>query len=118
MGQIISLLGILTVLCAVLASMNALKKYTKHGLIIWLSKRHKIFGGVAVILAISHMVLALVNQSFRLTGLLAILTILFTGLFGILFYKLKQKVFYMTHRMLAMMSILFIIIHIVLNSRV
>ena len=118
MGQIISLLGILTVLCAVLASMNALKKYTKHSLIIWLSKRHKIFGGVAVILALTHMVLALVDQSFRLTGLLAIIGILLTGLFGGLFYKLKKKVFYMTHRMLAMTSILLIIVHIILNSRV
>lgn len=117
MEQIIGLIGIFTVCFAVLASTNALKKYTKQRAILWIAHKHRLFGAISVLLAFSHMVLAIIEQSFRWTGLLAIIALLLTGLFGGLFYQLKKKAFYIAHRALAMTSIFLIVIHIILNSR-
>ena len=117
MEQIYGLIGIFAVLFAMLASTNGLKKYTKNQIVRWIAKKHRIFGGVAIILAIVHMILVFVDQSFRLTGILAISAIILTGLFGGLFYKVKKKAFYLTHRAFAGLSIILIVIHIILNAR-
>ena len=47
---------------------------------------------LASITAITHMIIAIINDSFRLTGLLTVIALVLTGLFGMLFYKLKKKI--------------------------
>jgi hypothetical protein len=117
MGNIYSLLGILSVVFALLAAMNALKKYSKNQFVLWIAKKHKIFGMIAIVFALSHMILAVFDQAFRVTGLLTLSLIILTGLFGILFYRMKHKKLYIAHRILAILSIVMICVHIILNYR-
>ncbi|TNF07085.1 MAG: hypothetical protein EP317_05475 [Bacillota bacterium] len=118
MENIYGLLGILTVVFAVLASVNAMKKYTSNKIVRYIAKKHKIFGIHALVFGILHMILAVIDGELRLTGVLVLSFIFLTALFGGLFYKLKKKHFYLIHRGLAMTTIVLIIIHIIFNSSI
>jgi hypothetical protein len=118
MENIYGLLGILTAFFAVLASMNAVKRYTKNKVVLYLAKKHKIFGVHAVVFALAHMILAVIDGQLRITGLITLSLVVLTALFGVLFYKLKKKHFYLIHRGCAMLSIAMIIVHIIFNSSI
>ncbi|PKK86932.1 MAG: hypothetical protein CVV63_02930 [Tenericutes bacterium HGW-Tenericutes-8] len=116
MAQFLGLLGILTVVFIVLASVNGLKRYTKLGFVKALSKQHKLFGMIATTLAFVHLIIALSLGELRLTGALALTALLVTGLSGMLFFKLKKKNLYIVHRIAGPVAFILIIIHIIFNS--
>jgi DMSO/TMAO reductase YedYZ heme-binding membrane subunit len=118
MENIYGLLGILTVFFAVLAATNAMKKYTSNKVIRAIAKKHKIYGVHAVVFGMAHMILAVIDGELRLTGILVLSTLFLTALFGGLFYRLKKKTFFMVHRSLAILSLIFIILHIIFNSSI
>lgn len=115
MYELLVALGILTFIFFLLASTNALTAYSKHTAVLWIASKHKIFGMLATITAITHMIIAIINDSFRLTGLLTVIALVLTGLFGMLFYKLKKKSLYIAHRVMGPITLVLIIIHVVTN---
>ncbi len=115
MDLLLILLGIVTLLFFLLASTNALKQYTKNKNVIWLASRHKIFGMLASLTAITHMMIAIINNRLVLTGLLSLVALLLTGIFGILFYRLKKKPFYIAHRIMGPITLVLITIHVITN---
>ncbi|MBN2268648.1 MAG: hypothetical protein V3569_04275 [Acholeplasmataceae bacterium] len=109
-------LGVVTVIFAVLASVNALKSHSENKMIMGIAKYHKIFGLLAILFGIAHMVFAIMDNQLRITGLLVILSLVLTGLFGMLFYKTKTIWMYKVHRLLGPLTILLILIHVLLNT--
>lgn len=117
MTLVLTVLGVLSFLMFVLASMNGLRKYTKHQWIKKISKNHKIFGLSATLLALVHLILAISLGELRLTGLLALVFLMLTGFTGMLFAKLKKKLYYKLHRILGPLAFIFILIHMILNYK-
>lgn len=115
MYELLVILGILTFLFFLLASTNALKTYTDQKSVLWIASKHKIFGMLASLTAITHMIIAIINDSFKLTGLLAVIALLLTGLFGMLFYRLKKKPLYIAHRIMGPITLVLIVIHVITN---
>jgi DMSO/TMAO reductase YedYZ heme-binding membrane subunit len=116
MDVLIVILGILTVVFFALAMTNGVKKYLKYKPILWIASKHKIFGMTASLFAITHFIIAIINDSLRLTGLLTLVALLLTGFFGMMFYKLKNKKLYIAHRIMGPITFILIIIHIILNT--
>ena len=110
--------GILSVFFLLLAMSNGLKRYIKGQFMRNVAKKHKFFGQLAALFALAHMVLALIDGASRLTGLLALLAILMTALFGSMFDQLKKKHFYVIHKMLALTTMFLVITHILFNHRI
>lgn len=116
MDLLLSILGISIVIFFVLSMTNGVKKYVKIKPVLWLASKHKIFGMTAVSLALIHFVVAIINDQLRLTGLLTLAFLILTGAFGMMFYKLKNKKFYILHRIMGPITFVFMIIHIILNT--
>ena len=116
MDVLLTVLGILTVVCFVLAMTNGVKQYMKNKPILWIASKHKIFGMSASLFAIIHLIVAIIDDSLRLTGLLALISLLLTGAFGMMFSKFKNKKLYIMHRIMGPMTFVLIIIHIILNT--
>lgn len=108
--------GILILTFFSLAAINGLKPFVKLGIINKLSKHHKIFGMLATATAFIHMGYALSQGDLRITGTLTLLSLMSTGLFGMLFATQKKKWMYVVHRVMGPLTMVFAIIHIVLNS--
>ena len=116
MDILLIILGILTVVFFTLAMTNGIKKYIKNKPILWIASKHKIFGMAASLFAVTHFIIAIVDNSLRLTGLLTLIALLLTGAFGMMFSKLKNKKFYIAHRIMGPITFIFMIIHIILNT--
>ncbi len=115
MEVLLIVLGIFTSLFFLLALTNVLKSKVKHKSIIWISSNHKLFGMLASITAVAHLVIAIVIEQLRITGLLALIALLLTGLFGMLFSKLKKKELYIAHRIMGPITFTLILIHVITN---
>ena len=118
MDQLLPVLGILTVLFIFLASINGLKRYTKLGFVKAIAKQHKLFGMLATTFAFIHLIVALSLGELRLTGALALVALLVTGVSGMLFSKLTKKNLYILHRIAGPVAFILVIIHIILNSSI
>ena len=116
MDALLVVLGLLTVVFFGLAMTNGVKKYLKYKPILWVASKHKIFGMTASLFAVIHFVIAIINDSLRLTGLLTLIALLLTGAFGMMFSKLKNKKFYIAHRIMGPITFILMIIHIILNT--
>ena len=116
MNTAIALLGILTVIFFLLASLNALKRYMKNPFIKKLASQHRLFGMLASLTALVHMLLAMIDGNLRITGALALIALIATGFMGMMYSTQKTKPFYIAHRILGPLTLLFIVLHIILNS--
>lgn len=108
--------GILAVLFALLAVLNVLNVSSEHKLLLSIQKNHKIFGMLASLSGIIHLVIVITNSQFRVTGAIALLVIILTGVFGLIFNKTKEKWAFITHKGCAMGSLVLILLHIIFNS--
>lgn len=118
MKIVLMILGILTVVFFLLASVNGVKRYIKSPLITQLAKKHRLFGMLATITALIHMLVAVMDGSLRITGTLALISLIATGMVGMMFSNTKSKALYIAHRMLGPITMVLMIIHIVFNSTV
>jgi len=116
MALVLSLLGIFTLVFFLLAATNGVKKYVKSPLVKKIATNHRLFGMLAVIFALIHMVVAITLSELRITGALALTSLIVTAMMGMMFQNQKSKVFYMLHRIMGPLTLLLIIIHMVFNS--
>lgn len=116
MSLLITVLGILAAVFFVLAATNGLKPYIKQPWVLKIAKQHRLFGMAAAFTALVHMVVALSNGQLRVTGGLALLGIMTTGMLGMLFFEKKSKALYIAHRIAGPVTFVLILIHIILNS--
>jgi hypothetical protein len=110
------ILGVLTVIFFVFAALNGAKRYIKNPLFKKFIKHHKIYGMLASLFALTHLLMALLNDDFRVTGLLALVFVVLTGVLGSLFSKLHNKKLYILHRIFGPVAFVLIIVHIIFNS--
>ncbi|MFA7054954.1 MAG: hypothetical protein WC134_00300 [Acholeplasmataceae bacterium] len=108
--------GVLTVIFAICAAMNMATRYTNLSLVKFIASKHRIFGVLTTLSALTHMIIAISGSNLRITGLLALVSIILTGLFGMLFSIKKEKWMFKAHRIIAPISFLFILIHVILNG--
>ncbi len=108
--------GVLTLIFAILAAMNMATKYTDLSFVKFIASKHKIFGMLTTLSALVHMVFAITGSNLRITGLLALLSIILTGLFGMLFSVKKEKWMYQVHRIMGSLSFLMFLIHVIFNT--
>jgi len=116
MDLILSLLGIFTVVFFFLASLNGVKKYIKSPIITKIAKQHRIFGMLATFTVLVHMLVAVIGGDLRITGALALISLIITGMMGMMFSQAKKKALYVAHRIMGPLTLVLIIIHIILNS--
>jgi hypothetical protein len=112
----LALLGILTVTFFLLASVNGLKRYVKAPIIKKVAQQHRLFGMLATITALVHMVVAVFLGELRITGTLALLALIVTGMMGMMFSNQKSKIYYLLHRIMGPVTLVLIIIHIIFNA--
>lgn len=108
--------GVIALVSAVLASLNALDLKTNNRLLLGIQKLHRIFGMVAGSSAIVHLIIAVTTDQLRVTGFVALISLIGTSVFGILFAKLKIKWTFKVHKFLAIASLFAIAIHMIFNS--
>lgn len=113
MEILLVVLGVLIDVFLLLAITNGLKRYTKFSLVHIIAKKHRIFGMAASVLSVVYLIIAITVGKLVLTGVFALAAILLTGLFGILFIKLKKKRLFIVHRAFAVLSFILVIIHII-----
>lgn len=118
MKIVLMILGILTVVFFLLASINGVKRYVKSPLITQMAKKHRLFGMLATITALIHMLVAVIAGSLRITGTLALISLIATGMAGMMFVNNKSKTAYIMHRILGPMTMILIVIHIIFNSSI
>ncbi len=111
-----SILGILTVLFFCLAATNKLRRIVKNKILKKVISYHYIYGATSVTLALVHMIIVLINGDFRVTGLIALIMIVATGIFGGAFKKLRKKNLFKIHRIIGPLTFIAILIHIIFNS--
>jgi len=116
MGLLLTLLGILTVVFFMLASLNGLKKYIKAPIIKKIAKQHRLFGMLATGTALIHMLVAVIDGNLRITGTLALIALITTGMMGMMFQNQKSKAFYIAHRIMGPVTLVLIVIHIIFNA--
>jgi hypothetical protein len=112
----VRVLGIITTVFFVLAGVNGLKKYVKSPIITSLAAQHKLFGALAAVSALVHMVVAISFGELSITGTLSLVAVIATGVLGFLFSDRKEKKFYVYHRIAGPVALLLIIAHIILNG--
>lgn len=110
------LLGVLTVLFFCLAATNKFRKNVKNKILKKLISYHYIYGALAALFAIAHMILVLINYGFRITGLIALLMVVVTAFFGGAFKQLKKKNLFKIHRIIGPLTFIAILVHIIFNS--
>ncbi len=118
MDLVLTLLGILIIVFFFLASLNGVKKYVKSSIITKLAKQHRTFGMLATSTALIHMIIAVIGGDLRITGTLALISLIITGMMGMLFSKQKKKALYITHRIMGPLTLILILIHIIFNSSI
>jgi hypothetical protein len=116
MSTALSLLGILTVIFFLLASFNALKRFINHPIIKKIANSHKIFGLMASLTALVHMLIAFVDGNLRITGALALIALIVTAMMGMMYSTKRSKPFYIAHRIMGPLTLVLIVLHIIFNS--
>lgn len=116
MELLLTILGILIVVFFMLASVNGLKKYVKAPIITKIAKHHRIFGMLATGTALIHMLVAVIDDKLRITGTLALIALIATGMMGMMFQNQKSKAYYIAHRIMGPVTLVLIIVHIIFNS--
>ena len=109
-----SFLGYTIIFFYLLASTNALKRYTKNKVIRWIARRHQTFGGIAALVALVHLIVNVSNGLLSPTGLLTLILLFATIILGALFKQLKAKPLYIAHRILGPLVLLSALLHIFL----
>ena len=112
----VRILGIITSVFFLLAATNGLKKYVKSPIITSIANQHKLFGALAAVSALVHMVVSISFGELSITGTLALIAVITTGALGFLFSDRKEKRFYVYHRIAGPVALLIIIAHIILNG--
>ena len=112
----VRILGIITAVFFLLASFNGLKNYVKSPIITALAAKHKLFGALAAVSALVHMVVSISFRELSITGTLSLIAVIGTGALGFLFSDRKEKKFYVYHRIAGPVALLLIIAHIILNG--
>lgn len=118
MDLLLILLAVFTVIFFLLASTNGIKKYTDYPFVKKIASKHKIFGMLANLSAISYLIIVIIIDQLQFTELLVVISLFLTGLFGILFYKLKIKALYVVHRIIGPITFILMIIHVIFMSRI
>ena len=118
MKLVLMILGILIVVFFSLASINGVKRYVKSPIITEIAKKHRLFGMLATITALIHMLVAVIDGSLRITGTLALISLIFTGMAGMMFLNNKSKALYVAHRILGPITMVLIVIHIIFNASI
>jgi len=103
------------VLFFALAGMNGLKPYIKSPVLTAITKRHKLFGALSSIAALGHMFFAFINADLRISGMLALLGLIATGMLGGAFSQSKDKRLYLLHRAAGPVTAGLIVLHIIVN---
>ena len=91
-------------------------KYTDLSFVKFIASKHKIFGMLTTLSALVHMVFAITESNLRITGLLALLSIILTGLFGMLFSVKKKSGCIKFIVLWGPLSFLMILIHVIFNT--
>ena len=108
-------LGYAVIVFFLLASTNALKRYTKDPLLRNIAKNHQIFGGIAVLLALVHLIVNVSYGNLDPLGLITLLLLISTGTMGALFKQLKNKKLYIAHRVLGPLTLVVALVHLFIN---
>ena len=111
----IQLLGILTVIFFLLASLNGAKKYIKSEVFRKIAKPHRYYGMIASLFALLHFILNILNGTSNIIGFLILISLFLTGFAGFMFKKFKNKNLYILHRVMGPITLVLIIIHIITN---
>jgi len=110
--------GILILVFFTLAAANGVKKFIKLPLIDAIAKQHRVFGMLTTLTAFIHAGYALSMDMLRLTGSATLISLILTGVFGMLYYQKKKKWMYIVHRITGPLTLFLVIVHIILNNSV
>lgn len=100
----------------VLAASNGMKKFIKHLLMTALAKQHRLFGALAALSALVHMVVSISFGELSITVTLSLVALIVTGAMGFMFIDRKEKKYYVYHRIAGPVAFLIIIAHIIVNG--
>ncbi|MEC9485340.1 MAG: hypothetical protein UMR38_05645 [Candidatus Izemoplasma sp.] len=114
MTTLIRVIGYLIIIFAILALMNGLKKYTRLAFVHELAKYHYTFGGLAVLLALSHIILNIVSTSLSITGLIVALLVVITGSIGGTMKQTQNYALLSLHKACIGLTLIALIVHIIL----
>lgn len=98
-----------------LAGMNGLKPYINSPVLRAITSRHKLFGMLSSVAALTHMSYALFNGQLRISGSLALLGLIATGAFGATFSQSNDRRLYLLHRIAGPLTAGLIVLHIIVN---
>lgn len=112
----VRVLGIITAVFFVLAALNGVKKFVKNPLITALANQHRLFGALAAVSALIHMVVSISFGELSITGTLSLVALIVTGAMGFLFSERKEKKYYVYHRIAGPVAFVIILAHIILNG--
>lgn len=112
----VRVLGIITAVFFVLAALNGVKKFVKNPLITALANQHRLFGALAAVSALIHMVVSVSFGELSITGTLSLVALIVTGAMGFLFSERKEKKYYVYHRIAGPVAFVIILAHIILNG--
>jgi hypothetical protein len=112
----ITFTGILTALFVVLAATNGIKRHIKNKAFIKIISYHYLYGALALVFALTHGTLNILEGNLRLTGTVALVLVLLTATLGGTFKQLKTKKLFLWHKAVGPLAILAIVVHIIFNS--
>ena len=118
MVSTLGVLGFLTLIFFLLASLNAIKRYVKAPFLQKLVRQHRIFGLISALLALTHMFVAVLAGELRVTGALALIALIGTAMMGMITSQQHSKVFYLAHRIMGPLTLVLMILHMILNSTI
>lgn len=108
------ILGYIILAFYLLAATNGVKRYTKNKAVRFIASKHQLFGVLASITALVHMIVNISNGNTSPTGLLTLLALFATGALGAAFKKTKNKKLYIAHRIAGPLVLVFVLLHIFL----
>lgn len=100
----------------VLAGLNGLKPYVKSSILRKITNRHRLFGMLSSAAALGHMFYAFYYGALRISGSLALIGLLATGITGALFSQSQDQRLYLLHRFAGPITALLIVMHIIVNA--
>ena len=108
------ILGYVILVLYLLAATNGIKKYVNWPFLKPIIKNHRLFGMLAAATALIHFIVNIINGNTTIFGFLTLLLLLATGMFGYLFKKTKNKLYYKLHRVVGPLVVVTILLHIFL----
>lgn len=115
LGWTNAIVTIILLLPFALHAVSKKKEGILHSITKFLRKAHKPIGILVFISIAAHGMLALGSFSLH-TGTIAGISFAIAGIFGILFMISKKKQIFKTHRILAYIYVLIVIVHLLLPS--